>query len=63
MDETRFWDLIEGAKVDSGGHCERMADLLTERLAALLPQEIVGFAGAMQDRLHEAHRRDFWEAG
>jgi hypothetical protein len=62
MDETRFWDLIEAAQADSGGDCERMADLLTERLVALPPQEIVGFAAAMRDRLQEAYRWDLWWA-
>jgi hypothetical protein len=63
MNETTFWQMIEQAKIDSGGDGEEQVNLLVERLAQLEVSEIVDFDFLFDTYHAAAYRRDVWEAG
>jgi hypothetical protein len=63
MNETTFWQMIEQAKIDSGGDGEEQVKLLVERLSLLEVGDIVEF-GILHNTFHaRAKRCDVWEAG
>lgn len=61
MDKAQFWTLIEESR-EGISDCEEQSEKLTNLLAALPPQEIVGFAQQLHERLTEAYRWDLWGA-
>lgn len=62
MDEGEFWRLIEAAKAESGGDCDRQAALLAERLSGLPSAAIVAFQRLFDERLDLAYTWDLWAA-
>ncbi|MBT9391695.1 DUF4240 domain-containing protein [Hymenobacter sp. NST-14] len=62
MDKQQFWQLIEQAKRRSGGDVEEQAEHLQEKLATLLPEEIIAFEDMFQHLMHEAYQSNLWAA-
>ncbi len=62
MDETEFWALVDGARVDADGDPEEQADLLVERLVLLDPETVLDFARHFEARYQRAYRWDLWGA-
>jgi hypothetical protein len=62
MDETRFWELIERGRQQSGGDVWHQAALLTDSLAQLEPEEILSFDQQAGTQMGKAYRADIWAA-
>lgn len=62
MDETEFWELIDGSREAAEGDPEEQADLLVERLMGLDPDAVVDFARHFEARYNRAYRWDLWAA-
>jgi hypothetical protein len=62
MDTKTFWSIIEAAKVESQGDCERQAEILSERLAALKEEEIIKFDKILEEHRALAYTWDLWAA-
>jgi Protein of unknown function (DUF4240) len=62
MDETGFWEIIDGTREESGGEPEEHADLLVERLVLLEPDDVLDFARHFESRYNRAYRWDLWGA-
>ncbi|MFE7105083.1 DUF4240 domain-containing protein [Streptomyces sp. NPDC057575] len=62
MDETEFWELIDGTRTAAGGDPEDQADLLVERLVRLDPDAVLDFARHFEARFNRAYRWDLWGA-
>lgn len=62
MDETEFWELVDGARQDAEGDPEDQADLLVEQLLEHDPDDVVDFARHFEARCNRAYRWDLWGA-
>lgn len=62
MDETEFWEIIDGAREAAGGDPDEQADLLVERLTMLDPDSVEDFARHFETRFNRAYRWDLWGA-
>ncbi|TJZ55436.1 DUF4240 domain-containing protein [Streptomyces piniterrae] len=62
MDETEFWELIDGSREAAGGDPEEQADALVERLLGLDPEAVVDFARHFESRYNRAYAWDLWAA-
>ncbi|AEW93677.1 MULTISPECIES: DUF4240 domain-containing protein [Streptomycetaceae] len=62
MDETEFWEIVDGARQEAEGDPEEQADLVVERLLELDPEGVVDFARHFETRLARALRWDVWGA-
>jgi hypothetical protein len=62
MDETDFWEIVDGTRDAAGGDPEEHADLLVERLAQLDPEAVLDFARHFESRYIRAYRWDLWGA-
>lgn len=62
MDETEFWEIVDGARDAADGDAEEQADLLVERLGQLDPEGVVDFARHFETRFARAFRWDLWAA-
>ncbi|MER6048330.1 DUF4240 domain-containing protein [Streptomyces sp. NPDC001793] len=62
MDETDFWELIDGSRAAAGGDPEEQADALVERLLGLAPDRVVDFARHFEERYNRAYTWDLWAA-
>ncbi|MFI1201801.1 DUF4240 domain-containing protein [Streptomyces sp. BHT-5-2] len=62
MDETDFWELIDGSRAAAGGDPEEQADALVERLLGLDPDRVVDFARHFEERYNRAYTWDLWAA-
>ncbi|WP_432068705.1 DUF4240 domain-containing protein [Streptomyces sp. C10-9-1] len=54
MDETEFWEIVDGAREASGGDPDDQADLMVERLLRLDPESVVDFARHFEARWNRA---------
>ncbi|MGW7577602.1 DUF4240 domain-containing protein [Streptomyces sp. NPDC054765] len=62
MDETEFWELIDGSREAAEGDPEEQADALVERLLGLDPDAVVDFARHFESRYNRAYSWDLWAA-
>jgi Protein of unknown function (DUF4240) len=62
MDETEFWELIDGTREEADGDPEEQADLLVDRLVQLDPEAVLDFARHFESRVNRAYRWDLWGA-
>ncbi|MFK0291114.1 DUF4240 domain-containing protein [Streptomyces sp. NPDC090442] len=62
MDETEFWELIDGSRADSAGDPEEQADALVDRLLRLDPDRVLDFARHFEARYNRAYTWDLWAA-
>ncbi|MFE1755409.1 DUF4240 domain-containing protein [Streptomyces anandii] len=62
MDETEFWELIDGSREGAEGDAEEQADLLVERLLDCDPELVLDFARHFESRYNRAYRWDLWGA-
>ncbi|MEW1656466.1 MULTISPECIES: DUF4240 domain-containing protein [unclassified Streptomyces] len=62
MDETEFWELVDGSRAAAGGDPEEQADALVERLLGLDPDRIIDFARHFESRYNRAYTWDLWAA-
>ncbi|MFG2528859.1 DUF4240 domain-containing protein [Streptomyces sp. NPDC048516] len=62
MDETEFWELIDGSREAAAGDPEEQADALVERLLGLDPDAVVDFARHFEARYNRAYSWDLWAA-
>lgn len=62
MDETEFWEIVDGAREGAAGDAEEQADLLIERLAQLDPDAVVDFARHFETRFARAFTWELWGA-
>jgi hypothetical protein len=62
MDETEFWELIDGTREAAGGDPEEQADLLVERLLGLDPDSVLDFSRHFEARYTRAYTYDLWGA-
>ncbi|MER7915041.1 MULTISPECIES: DUF4240 domain-containing protein [unclassified Streptomyces] len=62
MDETEFWELVDGTREAAGGDPEDQAELLVERLTRLDPERVLDFARHFEARYNRAYRWDLWGA-
>ncbi|MBM4796094.1 DUF4240 domain-containing protein [Streptomyces sioyaensis] len=62
MDETEFWELIDGSREAAEGDPEEQADALVERLLGRDPEAVVDFARHFEARYNRAYSWDLWAA-
>ncbi|GGU53630.1 hypothetical protein GCM10010211_18000 [Streptomyces albospinus] len=62
MDETEFWELVDGSREAAGGDPEEQADALVERLLGLDPDDVVDFARHFESRYNRAYAWNLWAA-
>jgi hypothetical protein len=62
MDETEFWEIVDGTREAADGDPEEHADLLVERLAGLDPDTVLDFARHFETRFNRAFTWDLWAA-
>ncbi|MEK2475301.1 DUF4240 domain-containing protein [Streptomyces noursei] len=62
MDETEFWELVDGSCAAAGGDPEEQADALVERLLGLDPDRVIDFARHFEARYNRAYTWDLWAA-
>ncbi|MGK5533079.1 DUF4240 domain-containing protein [Streptomyces sp. URMC 129] len=62
MDETEFWEIVDGTREAAGGDPDAHADLMVERLTALDPVAVTDFARHFEARFNRAYRWDVWAA-
>jgi hypothetical protein len=62
MDTPTFWSLIEASKEEGRGDIDRQITVLTGKLAALPPEEIVEFDRIFRELMSTAYRWDLWAA-
>ncbi|MFE5815008.1 DUF4240 domain-containing protein [Streptomyces sp. NPDC056479] len=62
MDETEFWELVDGAREGAEGDPEEQADLLVDRLLQLDPDAVLDFARHFEARYNRAYTWDLWGA-
>ncbi|MFH0520215.1 DUF4240 domain-containing protein [Streptomyces sp. M41] len=62
MDETEFWELIDGTREAAEGDPEEQADLLLDRLLGLDPDMVLDFARHFEARYNRAYTWDLWAA-
>ncbi|MFD5553065.1 DUF4240 domain-containing protein [Streptomyces sp. NPDC127068] len=62
MDETEFWELIDGSREAAGDDPDEQADVLVERLLQRDPESVLDFSRHFEARFHRAYRWDLWGA-
>jgi hypothetical protein len=62
MDETEFWELIDGSREVAEGDPEEQADALVERLLGRDPDAVLDFARHFESRYNRAYAWDLWAA-
>ena len=62
MDEARFWALVEAAKQEAGGDVDRQWQILTEHLATLTLDEIIGFQRVLDSMRIRSYTNELWAA-
>ncbi|MFF3556725.1 DUF4240 domain-containing protein [Streptomyces tsukubensis] len=62
MDETEFWEIVDGTRDAAEGDPEDHADLLVERLLRLDPDSVLDFARHFEARYNRAYTWDLWGA-
>ena len=62
MTDKEFWRLIEDCRKDTGGDLDELVRVLTQRLAALPPSDIVAFDKRLNALLARAYDWDLWGA-
>ena len=62
MDETEFWELVDGTREAAEGDPEEQADLLVDRLLQLDPELVLDFARHFEARYNRAYTWDLWGA-
>ncbi len=62
MDETEFWELVDGTREAAEGDPEEQADLLVDRLLLLDPELVLDFARHFEARYNRAYTWDLWGA-
>ncbi|QEU94848.1 DUF4240 domain-containing protein [Streptomyces kanamyceticus] len=62
MDETEFWEIVDGTREAAGGDPEDHAELLVERLVRSDPDAVLDFARHFEVRYNRAYRWDLWGA-
>ncbi|KND36149.1 DUF4240 domain-containing protein [Streptomyces acidiscabies] len=62
MDETEFWELVDGTRERADGDPEEQADLLVARLLERDPEAVLDFARHFEARYNRAYRWDLWGA-
>ncbi|WP_055489691.1 DUF4240 domain-containing protein [Streptomyces sp. TP-A0356] len=62
MDETEFWELVDGSREAAEGDPDEQADQLVERLLRLDPDSVLDFARHFESRYNRAYRWDLWGA-
>lgn len=62
MDETEFWELIDGTREATGSDPDDQADALVERLLGLDPESVLDFSRHFEARYNRAYRWDLWGA-
>ena len=55
MPEDSFWELIEKAKIDSGGDCYKQVEIITDALSKKSEKEIIGFEFTLRELLIKAN--------
>jgi hypothetical protein len=63
MDRSEFWKLIEEARAKSEGDCERLVELLQQRLQSLPAKKIIQFKSILDELLAESYTWELWAAG
>ncbi|MFC8722486.1 DUF4240 domain-containing protein [Kitasatospora sp. NPDC057198] len=62
MDETGFWQLVDGAREAAAGDPDEQAEALVERLLRLTPDEVLDFARQFEARFQRAYTVELWGA-
>jgi hypothetical protein len=62
MDETQFWEIVDGTREAADGDPDEHADLLVEHLARLDPDAVLDFARHFETRFARANTWDVWGA-
>lgn len=62
MDETEFWEIVDGTREASGGDPEEHAERLVERLVRYDPEAVLDFARHFEARYQRSYRWDLWGA-
>ncbi|MGW0880957.1 DUF4240 domain-containing protein [Streptomyces sp. NPDC002671] len=62
MEESEFWELVDGAREAAEGDPEEQADVLVERLLQLDPESVLDFARHFESRYNRSYRWDLWGA-
>ncbi|GAA1897266.1 DUF4240 domain-containing protein [Streptomyces sodiiphilus] len=62
MDETEFWEIIDGCRQAAGGDPDTQAELVVDRLTELDPDAVTMFARHFESRFLRAYRWDLWSA-
>lgn len=62
MDETEFWEIVDGTREAADDDPDLHAELLVERLTALNPVTVTDFARHFESRFVRAYRWDVWGA-
>ncbi|MEO3752228.1 DUF4240 domain-containing protein [Streptomyces sp. B6B3] len=62
MDETDFWEIVDGTRDAADGDPVTHAELLVDRLAGLDPDSVIDFARHFEARFNRAYRWDVWGA-
>jgi Protein of unknown function (DUF4240) len=61
-ERSAFWSLIDETRAESDDDLERQAELLTDRLAGLEPEQIVEFARIWREKSVAAYNWNLWAA-
>lgn len=62
MDDEEFWQIIEQARMNGRGDCNRTAVEVVRTLSGLAAEDIRSFRNLLEDRLDESYRWDLWGA-
>lgn len=62
IDETDFWEIVDGTREAAGGDPDAHAGLLVDRLTGLDPEAVCEFARHFESRFIRAYRWDVWGA-
>ncbi|QKW19277.1 DUF4240 domain-containing protein [Kitasatospora sp. NA04385] len=62
MDETGFWQLVDGAREAAAGDPDEQAEALVEQLLRLTPDEVLDFARQFEARFQRAYTVELWGA-
>ena len=63
MNEDTFWRLVDSVWDQAGPITDEYGDALRSMLAALAPEELIGFEKLFDDVMNRAYRWDLWGAG
>ncbi len=62
MDETDFWEIVDGTRAAADDDPTTHAELLVDRLSQLDPESVLDFARHFEARFNRAYRWDVWGA-